>query len=310
MSTHFDSTPQVTGDLTTQETLVAEASAVSAARSSARLDRRKLITNLSMAAGAAGMLGVAGCSNGGPAPVAAGSSTPSVLDVLNFALNLEYFEASFYSYVVTGSGLMAADMGTGAGTATGGAQITFKSTAIQNIATNLMTEEVQHVEFLRATIAAVGGTPVPMPNLNLAALGTPATDQAFIALARTFESVGVSAYEGGSQYLVSSLPALNYAVSIHDVEAQHEGALRQACIYFPGGAVASPAADGMDRPPTASQIFNTDNSTGLNTVRTVSQVLGIVYGIYATTPYASTPPTGVTKGGFFPNGMNGNIFST
>ncbi len=306
MSTHSHLTPQVEGDLHNEQQPAFD---MSSARSVNRLNRRNLITNLSMAAGAVGMLGVAGCSNGGSAAVAAPTSTPSVLDVLNFALNLEYFEASFYSYAVTGSGLSAANMGgSGAGTVTGGAKVNFQNSAVQNIAMNLMTEEVQHVQFLLATIAAVGGTPVPMPTLKLDALGAPTNDQTFIALARTFESVGVSAYEGGSQYLVSNTTALNYAVSIHDVEAQHEGALRQACIYFPGGAVTSPAADAQDRPPSASQIFNTDNSTGLNTVRTFSQVLGIVYGVSTAT--TTTPQTGITKGGFFPNGFNGNLFTT
>jgi hypothetical protein len=37
-------------------------------------------------------------------------------------------------------------------------------------------------------------------------------------------------------------------------------------------------------------------------------VLGIVYGI--TTATTTTPPTGITSGGFFPQGVNGVIHST
>ena len=118
----------------------------------------------------------------------------------------------------------------------------------------------------------------------------------------------MSAYAGGAQYLVSSTTALTYAASILDIEAQHAGALRQACIYFAGGAVASPAADSMDLPPTGTQIFNTGPSNGLSPMRTISQVLGIVYGV--STPTTVNPATGVVKGGFFPNGLNGNIYST
>ena len=284
-----------------EEQLVADASALCNERSATRMNRRRLITGLGLAAGAAGMLGVAGCSNDGTTSIPSPTSTPTVLDVLNFALNLEYFEASFYSYIVTGSGLSTADMGTSPGTVSGGAKVTFQYSSIGNIAANLMTEEVQHVEFLRATIAAVGGTPVGMPALNLAALGAPTNDATFVALARTIEGVGVSAYAGGAQYLVSSVAALNYAAQILDVEAQHEGALRQACIYFPSGtAVTSPASDSMDMPPTATQLFNTSNTTGLNPVRTISQVLQIVY--------ATPGMTGSTKGGFFPNGLNGDIY--
>lgn len=277
---------------------------------SARMNRRKLISNLTLAAGAAGALGLAGCSAAGPAAISTvpTAATPSVLDVLTFALNLEYFEASFYSYAVTGSGLSAADMGSSPGTVTGGAKITFTNTYMANIAANLMTEEVQHVELLRATIlAAFGTTPISMPTLNLApstAL-TANSDATFAAIARQVEGVGVSAYAGGAQYLTSSLAALNYAAQILDVEAQHSGALRLACLKL---GVASPAADALDMPPTASQLFNTGTTTGLNPVRTPQQVLGIVYGV--STSATTTPPTGVVKGGFFPNGLNGNIFST
>ena len=280
-------------------------------RSAARLDRRKLITNLSMAAGAAGMLGVAGCSNAGPAAVATPSGAgPSVLDILNFALNLEYLEATFYSVVVTGSGLSAADMGTGAGTASGGAQVAFQNSFVSNIAQNLMMEEIEHVELLRATItSAFGATPVSMPSLNLAPTTAYAVtnDATFLAVARQLEAVGVSAYIGGAQYLVSSIPALNYAAQILDLEAQHEGALRVACIQL---QVASPAADTLDMPPTTTQIFNTSPSTGLNPVRTVSQVLNIVYGNSSATTNPSSIATGLAKGGFFPNGLNGNLYTT
>ncbi len=302
MSNNLDTTLAVDGGLS-EEQLAGQGEAMLRERVATRMNRRRILTNLGMAAGAAGMLGVAGCSDAGfnQPPIASPTSAPSVLDVLNFALNLEYFEASFYSYIVTGSGLSSADMGSNAGTASGGAKITFKYSAIANVAANLMTEEVQHVEFLRSTIAAVGGTPVSMPSLNLAALGAPTDDASFVALARTIEGVGVSAYAGGAQYLTSSIPALNYAAQILDVEAQHSGALRQACIFFPSGtAVVSPASDSLDIPPTMSTIFETGPTTGLNPVRTISQVLQIVYA----TPGA----TGSTKGGFFPNGFNGNVY--
>lgn len=293
----------------TDEQMQGEALAFEQGVIAARASRRKLITNLTMAAGAAGALGLAGCSAAGPATISTvPTGAPSVVDVLNFALNLEYFEASFYSYAVTGSGLSAANMGSSPGTVTGFAKINFTNTYMANIAANLMTEEVQHVALLRATIqAAFNVTPVSMPTLNLApstAL-TANSDATFAAIARQVEGVGVSAYAGGAQYLTTSIPALNYAAQILDVEAQHSGALRLACIKL---GVASPAADALDSPPSTGKIFNTDSATGLNPVRTPQQVLGIVYGV--STSSTTTPPAGVVKGGFFPNGLNGNIFST
>ncbi len=256
--------------------------------------RRGFITTLGLAGAAAGMGAMAGCSNDGP--IVLPSTTPTVLDVLNFALNLEYLEASFYLYVTTGAGLPAADMGGSPGAVTGGAKVNFTNPVVASIANQLAKHEQQHVEFLRSTISAVGGTPVDMPALNLAAGGTVNNDATFVAAARQLETVGVSAYIGGAQYLVSSVPALNYAAQILDTESQHDGFMRELCIVL---GVTSPAVDGQDHPPTMAKIFDTDPSTGLNPVRTTSQVLQIVYG--------AAGALNVTKGGFFPNGLNGAI---
>ena len=309
MSKFLNATPPVEGELSEKQ-LVHGAEQLLQERSATRLNRRKLITNLSMAAGAAGMLGVAGCSNAGPALVSTPTGAgPTVLDVLNFALNLEYLEATFYSVVVTGTGLSTADMGSGAGNASGGAQVAFTNSFVRNIALNLMQEEIEHVELLRATISGLNSTPVSMPELKLAPTSayTVNSDATFLAVARQLEAVGVSAYIGGAQYLAGSIPALNYAAQILDLEAQHEGALRAACIQL---GVTSPAADAYDLPPTTSQVFNTSPTTGLNPVRTISQVLNIVYGNSAAGSDPTQVAAGLSKGGFFPNGLNGTIYFT
>ena len=264
------------------------------ARTSVLRGRRGFLTTVGLAGAAVGMGAMAGCSNDGP--IALPATTPSVLDVLNFALNLEYLEASFYAYVTTGSGLPTTDMGAAPGAVTGGAKVSFTNPVVASIANQLATHEREHVEFLRSTISAVGGTPVDMPALNLAAGGTVNSDATFVAAARQLEAVGVSAYIGGAQFLTSSVPALNYAAQILDTESQHAGFMRELCIVL---GVTSPAVDSLDQPPSLSKIFNTDPTTGLNPVRTTSQVLQIVYG--------SVGSLGVTKGGFFPNGLNGAI---
>lgn len=266
-------------------------------RGTTRKSRRRFLSTLGMAGAATGAFAFTGCSSSGT--VTLPSATPSVLDVLNFALNLEYLEASFYLYVTTGAGLATTDMGTSPGTVSGGAKVTFANATVASVANQLATDERQHVEFLRATITAVGGTPVAMPSLNLAAGGAVTSDATFLAAARQLEAVGVSAYIGGAPYLVSSTAALNYAAQILDTEAQHAGVIRELCIVL---GVTSPAVDAQDQPPTATQVFNTSPTTGLTPVRTTSQVLQIVYG--------AAGMIGVSKGGFFPSGLNGNIVTS
>ena len=266
-------------------------------RRSAHLGRRGFLSGLGLtaAAGAATLTGgLTGCSDAGA--VALPASNPSVVDVLNFALNLEYLEASFYLYITTGSGLSTADMGTGPGTVSGGSQVSFSNPIVASAATQLATDEREHVEFLRSTIGSIGGTPVSMPNINLAANGAVTNDATFLAAARQLENVGVSAYIGGAQFLTSSTAALTYAAQILDTESQHAGLIRELCILL---GVTSPAVDAQDHPPAANQVFDTSPATGLAPVRTTSQVLQIVYG--------AAGATGVSKGGFFPNGLNGNI---
>jgi len=270
---------------------------LSGAQHPLQLNRRNVLAGIGAAGVLAGTGMLTGCSNAGPARLPA--SNPSVLDVLNFALNLEYLEASFYLYITTGVGLTSNDMGSGAGSVSGGAKLNFSNPMVASLANQLASDEQKHVEFLRSTISSIGGTPVSMPNINLAANGAVTSDATFLAAARQLEAVGVSAYIGGAQFLTTSTAALTYAAQILDTEAQHDGFLREFCIAL---GVSSPAVDSQDQPPTISKIFDTGATTGLNPVRTTSQVLQIVYG--------AAGQTGVSSGGFFPNGLNGNIITS
>lgn len=264
------------------------------------LNRRRFLQAAGIAAGAVTTVGLAGC--GGiigvdPQP----GPAPSLEDVLQFALNLEYFEASFYTYITTGHGIAAADMGPNPGTVSGGAMVKFTDPNVAALAQQLAADEQAHVRLIRAGLQAANATPVSMPSLNLAAMGVPTDDASFLALARQLETVGTSAYEGGIQYLAIGPQVVTYAALIHVAEGQHESVLREFCIMK---GIPSPAVDKFDRPPVlgGSTMFNTSTITGLNTARNASEVLQIVY--------AAPGMTGVTKGGFFPDGLNGNVKST
>ena len=293
------------GEKVTDEQLATEMKLLVNQRDVNRLSRRNFLAGAGMSVGAAGALVIAGCGSNSSSPIttttpvttAPPAGAPTELDVLNFALNLEYLEATFYLYITTGNGLSTTDMGTSPGAVTGGAKVTFTDPNVTALAQQLAADEQAHVEFIRTLITNAGGTPVDMPALNLAALGTVNNDATFLAMARQLETVGTSAYEGGVQYFISDLAGLAYAATIHDTEGQHEGALRQFCI---AKNITSGAVDSFDMAVSGSSgpVFNTDKN-GLNAVRTPSQVLQIVYG--------AAGQTGVSKGGFYPNGMNGNI---
>jgi hypothetical protein len=265
-----------------------------------KLNRRRFLQAAGLTAGAATTIGLAGCGGIIGVDPEAGPA-PSLEDVLQFALNLEYFEATFYSYIANGSGIPAALMGPNPGTVSGGAKINFTDPNVAALAQQLAADELAHVEYIRAGLQYANAVPVSMPALNLAAMGMPTSDASFLALARQLETVGTSAYEGGIQYLSISPQVTTYAAVIHDAEGQHESALRQFCIMK---GISSPAVDKFDRPPVLgpTTMFNTSTITGLNTARNASEVLQIVY--------AAPGMLGVTKGGFFPDGMNGNVKST
>lgn len=181
-------------------------------------------------------------------------------DILNFALNLEYLEAQFYTLATQGKTIDQVGVGIGPGTAsTGGGSVTTKSggpasclvpwtrPAIQAYATETATEERNHVLFLRS---ALGSAAVAQPNLNLstafdtlasaAKIGPSfdpfANDVNFLVGAYIFEDVGVTAYAGAAP-LITTPAYLAAAAGILSVEAYHAGLIRTAIfLNDPTGA--------------------------------------------------------------------------
>lgn len=82
------------------------------------------------------------------------SNTGPVLEILNYALTLEYLESEFYAMgIAKGTALVPAGPATN---------------AIQTIGNH----EAAHVAFLKMAITATGGTPVDKPNFDFTAKGT------------------------------------------------------------------------------------------------------------------------------------------
>jgi hypothetical protein len=259
-------------------------------------DRRKFmkrvgVTGLGVAA--ASMLGggiVGGI--GSKAGKAYASTAITDTDILNFALNLEYLEAEFYSVAVTGKTLLQAGILTASeesGPTTGGNIVDLGSLGIGFLATALRKNEEDHVLYLRA---ALGSAAVLKPTIDLGALGYGfSSASSFLELARQFEDVGVSAYLGAAP-LITSSAYLAAAAAILATEAQHSGSIRLECLNH---NVTSPAVDTLDIPPTHGTPYDVTSTTALSIPRTTAQVLNIVYA------------GGNCSGGFYPEGMNGTI---
>src|SRR5690349_24880691 len=79
--------------------------------------------------------------------------------ILNFALNLEYLEAEFYSYAVNGEGLPEnLTHGTGQrGPVAGGHAVPVGSGAVRPFAKGIARDEHEQVEFLRSALGSAGG---------------------------------------------------------------------------------------------------------------------------------------------------------
>ena len=236
------------------------------------------------------------------------ADAPTDTDILNFALNLEYLEAEFYTVATTGKtidqiGIGIAGVGS-QGPTTGGEQVHFAgdgdhdaddevSHKLKAIANEVAYDEQQHVILLRS---ALGSAAIAKPAINLAALGIGfETFRQFLQLARAFEDVGVSAY-GGAAPLISDKNILATAARIALTEALHSGTFR---LLVAENGVQTVAVDSIDilPPPSGTQFFEV-TSQALAIVRTVNEVLAIVYG---------NSTAGTSSGGFFPNGVNGAI---
>jgi hypothetical protein len=231
--------------------------------------------------------------------VAHAQSTFTDFDILNFALNLEYLEAEFYTVATTGQTISQAGLavsGSGvAGPTTGGGMVPLTGMA-QAVAMEIAQDERAHVKFIQSALSSLGGVAIAKPEINLNALGFGFSSQNdFLTLARIFEDIGVTAY-GGAAPLIKNSTVLGYAARILAVEAYHAGNIRYQTAQ---NNISMKPLDGADHvpPPAGTEYFPTDNNA-LTEVRTPGQVLYLAFG-----------GASLSSGGFFPGGVNG-IFNS
>lgn len=149
---------------------------------------------------------------GGMFKKANGQTSTGIIDVLNYALTLEYLEAAFYQ----------------SGNAVAGTLI--PTAADRQAIGTIGAHETAHVNFLKTAITASGGTPVPSPMFDFTAGGAFSdvftNYGTFLAVAQTFEDTGVRAYKGQAGALISNNDVLTAALNIHSVEARHAAKVR------------------------------------------------------------------------------------
>ena len=141
----------------------------------------------------------------------------SIVDVLNFALTLEYLEESFYRQGLAASGLIPA--------------------TDRPVFEQIQKHEEAHVDFLTDTINSLGGDPVSFSDDAFDFTGGDGSGSGayepfdsyedFMALAQGFEDTGVRAYKGQATALMSEGGILTAALRIHSVESRHASEVRR-----------------------------------------------------------------------------------
>ncbi len=137
------------------------------------------------------------------------ASAADVNGVLNFALQLEYFESAFYNAGVAHTVYKPADAAY------------FKA---------IQLHEMNHVAFLQTVL---GSAALPQPaasSYDFTAGGTFSdvltNYKTFYAVAQVLEDTGVRAYKGQAPNLAGNQVVLTAALGIHAVEARHASAIR------------------------------------------------------------------------------------
>ena len=151
-----------------------------------------------------------------------------VVDILNFALTLEYLEDEFYRTALA-SGFIPAEFG--------------------EVFRTISLHETEHVMTLSG---ALGSAAVPKPQFDFTAHGKYPdifrNFRTFALVSQTLEDTGVAAYKGQAPKLTGGGQLLTTALRIHSVEARHAAEVRRVRGVKPWTAA-------FDKPMTKSQVL-------------------------------------------------------
>ncbi|GAA4304245.1 ferritin-like domain-containing protein [Nibribacter koreensis] len=194
-------------------------------------------------------------------------SNSAIVEVLNYALTLEYLEAEFYKQAATASAAVGAPA------------------AAQGALALIRDHEVAHVAFLRQAITSLQGTPVMFTAASFDFTAGGAFADVFtnygtmLAVAQAFEDTGVRAYKGQAGNLVANNTILQAALQIHSVEARHAAHIRRMRRDTPTiMASVKPWITGKDRgglPAATQPIYDGEELTTQATVNIIMNAGGI-----------------------------------
>ncbi|MCY7353347.1 MAG: ferritin-like domain-containing protein [Cytophagaceae bacterium] len=197
------------------------------------MHRRNFLRYAGVSVLGTGLLAAA-CTKDDPNPLTYGETVnlgSGDIGILNYAYALEQLEAAFYIQVIQTqySGITAAETA---------------------LLTDIRDHEVAHREFFKAAlgISAIGGLTPDFSKINFS------SRESVLATAKTFEDLGVSAYNGAGRYLTSA-DYLTIAGKIVSVEARHAAYIRN---LISNGSFANSEvvdANGLDVVRTPTEVI-------------------------------------------------------
>lgn len=220
-----------------------------------QVSRRRFMRYAGIAGASAVVIGsttLAGCSKDDNNGVNLGSGD---IGVLNYAYALEQLEAAFYIQVMTTpfTGITATET---------------------SYLTDIRDHEIAHRELFKAALStnAIQGLEVNFSAVNFS------SRDSVLATAKTFEDLGVAAYNGAGKLLVST-DYLTLAGKIVSVEARHAATLRDLI------------SNGTFADLSSLSAFGSSNTNALDGALTPPAVLAIASAYIKTKINASNLPT-------------------
>ena len=181
--------------------------------------------------------------------------------ILNYAYALEQLEAAFYDMLVKSATF----------------NTTFPNATERAVLTDIRDHEVAHRDFFKSVLGTAA-IPALTPDFSLVNM----TDRtAVLTAARTFEDIGVGAYNGAGK-LLTTATNLALAGKIVSVEARHAAEIREMLKKN------TFAARGASPKPTDEAIIN---NMGLDLALMPNDVLALAKPFIKNTINASSLPT-------------------